>query len=224
MRPRRTGPPTSPRRPTPGRRSCTLTATIEPITRAARIASITQFQGLAASPKWTNPKPNTTALPSATAPNTAIGPTGPHGGSSTMPATHPRAKRHRPERPSIRSNSPSIAWPHSTRSARSSPPAHRNSRSATSSLAVCASGGGCSRLHSTAPAPPSSKMARTEGRPPPINSIIAGTRALRPAQAQAPGRHGPFDPADVKRRHVLPPRRSESIQVPGRPAGWTWLP
>ena len=185
---------------------------------------MTQFHGLVASPKWTNPMPNTTALPSAAATSTAIGPSDPHGGNSTTPATHPTAKRHRPERLSIRSNSPSIAWPQSTRSAGTSPTAHCNNRSGPSRRAVCVSGGGCSRLHSTAPAPLSSKIARTEGRPPPISSNIARTGPLRPAQTQAPVRHGSFAPGGVERRHVLPPRRSESIQVSGRPAEWTWFP
>ncbi len=180
-------PPNSPRRPTPGRRSSTLTATIEPITRAARITSNAQFQGLAVSPKWTNPKPSTTELPSATAVSAAIGPTGPHGGARTTPTTHPRVKRHRSERLSIRSNSPSIAWPQSTRSARSSPTAHCNNLSGTSPRTVCGSGGGCSRLHSTAPAPASSKIARTEGRPLPISSKIAGAEVTRPRSSPSAG-------------------------------------
>ncbi len=52
---------------------------------------------------------------------------------------------------------------------------------------------------------------------------MARTVCTMPPQAQASVQHRPLD-RRVKRRHVVPPGRSESIQVPGRPAGWTWFP
>jgi len=57
MSPRRRARRPSPRRATPGRRSSTLTPTMEPVTKTARLATIIQFHALAASPKWTNPIP-----------------------------------------------------------------------------------------------------------------------------------------------------------------------
>ena len=195
-------PPTSPKRPTPGRRSSTLAATTQQTTSAARMTTSSQFQGLVPSPKWTNPTPNTAAPPSATDPTTAIDATGPHGGSSTTPAAHPSANRHRPDRSSIRSNSPSIASPHSTRSALSSPPAHRNSRSGGSSGTVCAVGGGCSPLQSSAPTPVSSKTTRTVGRPEPITPTNAETECIR--FRSSPG--GVWAPIVRSAPHRAPPR------------------
>ena len=171
-------PPTSPGPATLGRRNNTLPARIKPIVRIARITNNTQFQGLAPSPKWTNPKPKQAALPSPTAASAAIGATGPHGGTSTTPATHPRAKRHRPERPSIRSNSPSIANPHSTCSAGRSPTAHCNNRSGTSSRTACLSRGRRPRLHSTAPAAATNRNARTAGTMPRSNPSVGVAPAV----------------------------------------------
>ena len=136
--------------------------------------------------------------------------TGPQGGSSTTPATQLRAKRHRPGPPSIRSNSPSIAWPQSTRSAGSSPTAHRNSRTGMSSR----------RQH--------------------VRRCVLATPQHHPCAPEQQDREdrGHYAPLKPKRRRGTDrsaratsraatysrPVGVESIQVPGRPAGWTWLP
>ncbi len=141
-----------------------------------------------------NPIANTTALPRVTAPSAAIGPTASHGGGITTQATHPRAKRHRLERSSIRSNSPSILAPIDPLGGKQSVRPLQQPDRSVAALSLCPDVGARD---------PTSALPRHPA------ARWRGPTALCPAQAQAPARHRPFDPGHVERPHVLPPRRGQ---------------